>query len=111
MSIIRGTPLRGRPDLYRGEGEATFWEVMGFFAPRPPEIGLRALIRRLVGEERYADAYIAAIYWDACFDPGPPPPEGPPARERRAAPPARRDVPRKEVAEPGPPEEDWRKEG
>ncbi len=97
--------MRGRPDLYRGQGEAMFWDTMNFFAPRPPEIGLRALLRRLVAEGRYADAYIAAIYWDACFDPGPEEADPPPAPRR----PAGGSRPsRPVVVQEAPPAEDWR---
>ena len=108
MSILRGLPMQGRPDLYRGEGETTFWEVMSFFGPKPPEIGLRGALRRLIGEGRIAEAYITALQWYALFDPGPEAIEPLPARRR---PPARAESSRAEVPEPGPPEADWREVG
>jgi hypothetical protein len=105
VSILRGMPMGGRPDLYRGEGETIFWEVMSFFGPKPPEIGLRGALRRLVGQGRIAEAYITALHWDAHFDPGP---EELPAPPRPRA--SERPLPRPKVDEPSPADESWRRE-
>jgi hypothetical protein len=107
VSILHGLPMRGRPDRYLGEAESIFWEVMGFLGPKPPEIGLRGTLRRLVGEGRIAEAYITALHWDLHFDPGPE--EAEPTPVRRS--PARTEPARAEVPDPGPRGAEWRTEG
>jgi hypothetical protein len=98
MSLLRGQPFEGRPDRNLGEGETVFWEIMGFFGPKPPEIGLRGVLRRLIAEGRIAEAHITALHWDLRFDPGPqdepPPPLVPrPRPQARATPDGEADMP------------------